>query len=59
MADLDSKSRGRLYKSLVQTQRVVLLGTGSPQIDYAIRVVDSAVAEISSADLLPGIPSTW
>ena len=44
MSELGCEPKGRLYESLVQTQRVVLLGTGSPQLDYAIRVVPPAAA---------------
>jgi hypothetical protein len=44
MSELDNEPKGRLYDSLVQTHRVVLLGTGSPQLDYVIRVVPSATA---------------
>jgi hypothetical protein len=44
MSELGCEPKGRLYEPLVQTQRVVLLGTGSPQTDYAIRVVPPAAA---------------
>jgi hypothetical protein len=44
MNELGCEPNGRLYETLVHTQKVVLLGTGSPQIDYAIRVVAPATA---------------
>ncbi|HEY7553082.1 MAG TPA: hypothetical protein VH913_26615 [Hyphomicrobiaceae bacterium] len=44
MSDLGSEPRGRLYDTLVATHRVVLLGTGSPQIYYSIRVVTAPAA---------------
>jgi hypothetical protein len=44
MSELDCEPRGRLYDALLRTQRVVLLGTGSPQLDYAIRIVPPAAA---------------
>ena len=44
MSELGCEPKGRLSESLVQTQRVALLGTGSPQTDYAIRVVPPAAA---------------
>jgi hypothetical protein len=44
MSELDYEPKGRLYDSLVQTHRVVLLGTGSPQLNYAIRIVPPATA---------------
>ena len=49
MTELDCEPKGRRYDSLVQTQRVVLLGTGSPETNYAIRVVGGAAAVSSEA----------
>jgi hypothetical protein len=51
MSELDCEPRGRLYDSLLRTQRVVLLGTGSPQLDYAIRIVPPAAAAPGQAAL--------
>jgi hypothetical protein len=39
MAELGPEPKGRLYDQLVLTQRVVLLGIGSPEIYYRVRVV--------------------
>lgn len=36
---------GGLYDALVKTQKVVLLGTGSPQLYYLVRVVSPSEAE--------------
>jgi hypothetical protein len=51
MSDLGLEPKGRLYDQLVLTQRVVLLGSGSPEINYCIRVMFPSEAAVAGKPL--------